>query len=143
MNKRFFGELLSSFGKPPVIGALGCYGFFMTEDTNASTLLWALPLTLATLPLLPLYILGEGILEEENKKEFETRTKNLSRVTLPKNYAYITKVNGAFFVEPFYTDGEEDPFETEADARLFLQCLHYKEVLSNDTERFETFWIKD
>jgi len=143
-KKRFFGEVFSVLGSPPVTGALGIYSCLVYRSKDKlATLFWSVPLTLTTLPLFPFYLLGEEIIKKEDQKEFDARTKSLERVTLPQEYAYITPADGLFLVEPFYMEGEEDPFDSEADARLFLQCLHYKEVLSNDTERLITFWIKD
>lgn len=136
-KKKFFGKALAILGTPPVCGIVACI------SSSGLDWFWAAPLAIITCPLLPFYYVGHNILKEIYDDEFSNRTKDLTRVSLPLDYSYIEKSKDGFLVQPFCYEGEEEPFETENDARLFLQCLHYHEVLSVDTDRPITFWIKD
>lgn len=135
-QKKFFGQALTLLGTPPVVGLVTCIG------TSGLDWLWAAPLTLTTLPLLPFYYLGHNIIKEVETEEFLKRTQGLPRVSLPTNFAHIEESENGWLVHPFDYEDNEEPFDTEGEARLFLQCLHYHEVLSVDTERPITFWIK-
>lgn len=144
-GKRFLGDALRIVGTPSAFGLMGCVSGLSSEDGNLriSDLLWAVPLSLTTLPLLPLYFLGDKLVKEVEEEEFFLRTKDLPTVVLPEHYLWITNVESEWRVEPFFMDGEEDAFESETEARLFVETLQYKEVLSKDCQDRQTFWIKN
>ena len=135
--KKLLGKTLTILGMPPIYGLVSCI------RTNGLDWLWAAPLCITTLPLLPLYYMGHNILKEIEMEGFAKRTKDFPKVSLPLEYAYIEKSKDGWLVKPFAYEDEEEPFNTETEARLFLETLHYHEVLSVDTERPITFWIKD
>jgi len=141
MIKRMVANILCWFGKPAKFAIAHAINTeFKLTNTN---LWWSAPMSLMTFPLLPLALGGDKLLNEVDKKEFLERTRHLPKVYLPKDFLYIESSEDGWLVQPFYDDGEEEPFESEFDARLFLKNLHYHEVISKDTDRFLTFWIKD
>ncbi len=142
MNKKFFGRALTTIGSPAAYSLMVCFSSAQTTDYKAN-LIWAIPLSIITLPLLPAYLIGDKLLKKVEMETFNALTKHLAKVKLPKDYAYIVKVDDHWLIEPFHMEGEEEEFDSEAEARLFLQCLHYHEVISEDADVPLTFWIKD
>jgi hypothetical protein len=140
--KRLLGETLRMAGAPQSYGLMQCF-CALTYDKQIWRLLWAVPLTVTTLPLLPLWLIGDGMVKEVEEEEFSQRTKDLPTIALPEHYLWIIKVDNEWRIEPFYMDDEEDAFESEAEARLFVETLQYHEVLSKDCQGYQTFWIKD
>ncbi len=141
-SKRLLGETLRLAGAPQSYGLMQCFSA-LTYDKQIWRLLWAVPLTVTTLPLLPLWIIGDGLVKQVEEEEFSQRTKDLPTITLPEHYLWIVKVDDEWRVEPFFMDGEEDAFESETEARLFVETLQYHEVLSKDCQDHQTFWIKN
>jgi hypothetical protein len=144
-SKRLLGDALRIVGTPSAFGLMGFVSGLSSEDGNLriGNLLWAVPLSLTTLPLLPLYFLGDKLLKQVEEEEFSQRTKGLLTIDLPEHYLWITNVENEWRVEPFFMNGEEDAFESEVEARLFVETLQYKEVLSKDCQSRQTFWIKN
>ena len=143
MNKKLLGQALTVIGTPASYFSSMLLGCLPAGDVIGIAI--SAPLTILSLPLMPFAVKGRMIIDECLREEFVQRTKDLEHVMLPNKYAYIVPMEtcGLCKVEPFYMDGEEEPFLSEEDARLFLKTLHYHEVLSKDTERLVTFWVKD
>ena len=142
MNKRWLGNLLKMIGYPSTVATTAMLSALPRRSIG---LVVAVPCAILTLPFLPFAVKGEKIVSECNIAEFKERTKALPRVVLPKHYAYIEKHpddNGEWIVQPYHYENEEEPFSSEAEARLFLETLQYHEVISLDTARNQTFWIK-
>jgi hypothetical protein len=148
MNKRTLGNALTTLGSPAMLGWMGTFNCF-TADGNLKDLLWAVPLTLITLPLLPVWLKGEKILTECNEEDFKKRTAHLPKVhnlSIADN-VHIEESEGKFFIWPFYIqDGEDgEPFDSEEETRTFLKNLGYIEVV--DPNNYQgylcgTLWIK-
>ena len=142
MSKRLLGKVLRAIGTPSVFGMTSFF-HSIAYDEKFSNLIWAAPLTVATLPLLPLFILGDKLSQQLDVKDFLKRTKDLPREHLPIDYLYLVQDDKEWKIEPLHMDGEEEAFPSEADARYFLYTLNYREVLSKDTDRLMTFWVKN
>ena len=142
-KKRFFGNTFAMLGAPAIFGLTASFLAVGGRDGEPWHLLWTVPLSVVALPLLPFWLLGDKIIRDVNEEEFHIRTKDLEKISLPKDYLYIVQLDGKWMVEPLCLEDEEAPFDSEDDARLFMKCLHYKEVLSIDSGRLQTFWIKD
>jgi hypothetical protein len=142
MDNRDVGELLVTIGSPAALAALGLASIG-TAEGKPSTLLWAIPLAIVTLPLLPFYLKGEQLLALANREEFQTRTAALPRVNLPKDFAYIEEFEGEWYVQPFNYMDEVDTFDSQAEAIVWLVDHAYKEVVALDfPTATDTYWIK-
>ena len=136
-NKLLLGKTLQMMGIPATYPWLCCLSGQMKH------LVWTVPVGVMTLPLLPLWLIGDNLVKEVEEEEFSQRTKDFPTVDLPEHYLWIVKINDEWRVEPFCMDGEEDAFESETEARLFVETLQYKEVISKDCQDHRTFWIKN
>jgi hypothetical protein len=152
MDDRKLGLIYSAIGSPAALGVVGTLGVFTASGTPR-TLLWSVPLTIVTLPLLPFWLLGEKMINEVENEEFELRVAELPHLDgpLPEDFTYIeafrdeNEEKDRFYVNPFYYMGNEDaeePFDSEEEARLFLQSLGYHEVVFNSQGNRSTYWIK-
>lgn len=151
MNKRTLGNALTVLGSPAMLGAVGLMSVF-TADGNPANLLWAAPLVIISLPLLPVYMQGEKILRACNRQDFILRTQSLARVTeLPHDHTSIEKFEGKFYLQPTSAVYDEGPFDSLAEARTFLDNMGYREVVYMKSIEFDhaweqypldTYWIK-
>lgn len=151
MNKRQLGNALLSLGSPVMLGTLGIMSSF-SADGDPKNLFWAVPLTLLTLPLAPIYMQGSKLISECDQKDFIIRTRDLPRMThLPLGYVSIDEFEGKFYLSPLPLLDDEGPFASMGEARSFLDNLGYREVVymkSIEAEHpwekypFETYWIK-
>jgi hypothetical protein len=127
-----------------MLGVAGTLNAF-TSKGKLIDLVWTLPLTVVSLPLLPFYLEGEKFLLEANRKDFQTRTQYLPQVNGVKDFARIEEYQDKFFVYPFHIEEGEEPFNSMEDAKLFLHNLGYQEVVDFDKSTqfsLETLWIK-
>lgn len=139
MSKKFLGKFLTFVGAPSVFAGTRCLTGLVRSPIE---LAWALPLTLLTIPLMPFALAGSKIIDQCLLNEFKERAANLPRISLPEDYFCIEKRKGKWLVQPLYNDGEEGSFATEAEAIGFLEALEFHEVLSVDTDRLITYWVK-
>jgi len=139
---KLFSKICCAIGRPAAITTLSFVKSIVSEKINPFALILKCPLVLITLPLLPFAFLGERSLNNSVKNDFNCRTKDLPKVMLPKHYLWIDNYNNSYQVEPLFSDGEEDHFDNEEGARLFIKSIGYKEVVSIDCNRLKTFWIK-
>jgi hypothetical protein len=144
-NRRTIGNALATLGSP---ASLTWAYILSTVDDPDLSWLWAVPLAIATLPLLPLAFRGESILSACDREDFHQKTKHLPHVYLPygthpQAWAYIE--NGEhqdFLVQPFYYQDEAEPFDNLAEARQFLQEHGYEEVVALDhPDALDTYWV--
>ena len=148
MNKRTVGKFLLTMGQPSEF-ALNSVSECFSPDRSYINLLWSVPLTLATLPLLFASVKGVNLLLEAADEEFARKAAGLPRVhgPLPNDHVMIEahQMDGytLYYLNPFdYSDGEE-PFETEEEAETFLVALGYHEVVPVDAGMYQrTYWIK-
>jgi len=151
MNKRQLGTALMTLGSPAMLGAVGLMSVF-TADGDPKNLFWSVPLTIVSLPLLPIYMQGEKLLSECDQEDFLARTDTLPRVTeLPSDYTSIEEFEGKFYLEPTSSVYDEGPFYSMGEARTFLINMGYREAVymksieyDNAWEKypFQTYWIK-
>lgn len=142
MLKRTFGNILTTLGAPAGIGVWVSMGS-VSLGGNPLHLLWSVPLSIVSLPLLPLYLEGEKLLSQCDVEDFQEQTKHLPRVADPQDALYIEPTDdGKFLIGPLY---DEDPFNSMMDARSFLQALGYQEVIDSDNPHphlWGTIWVK-
>jgi len=136
--------MLITLGKPVEFAV---YGVIAGFNGNPLDLLWAIPLLIVSLPLLPFHLRGEQICSEVEHEAFVNKNKHLEKVKLPKNYLYIDTREDAqeFYICPLFYTGELDAFLSLEEARQWLVNNNYREVVNIDNKNYYlniTFWIK-
>lgn len=146
--KKTIGTILTYIGGVSPISIISCTPHGIA-DKNLLHLLWAVPTAIITLPLLPVYLLGEKMLGEVEREEFINKTWNLPRVKdLGENFSYIEPLDddGAeWIVNPQYYmgSGEDGIFSSYKEAEDFLIAQGFSEVVHEGyTESYSTYWIK-
>ena len=149
MNKRTLGKVLTKIGTPFGLSIASVYSG-VNESLPIRTIVSGVA-TLLTLPLAPFLFKGEEILFKCDEEDFIKRTAHLPKVqSLGNDYARIEEDDDEFYVWPYSTmtgDDYEGVFDTEKEARGFLECQGYREVVClNDSytphHLWGTFWIR-
>ena len=147
--RRKLGEALKLLGLPSTLACMAALESISRPSDNLLRCLWSVPLAILSAPLLPLSFRGESLVYQCDKEDFLARTQALPHVYLSKqthaDAAYIEQTeNGDYLAQPFYDHYEAESFETEADARDFLENeLNLQEVVLLDyPEAIETYWIR-
>jgi hypothetical protein len=142
--KRSIAEGCLTVGTIPMICILQ---FTPYGGGNPLHCLWALPIGLITLPLLPLGMWGDRVIREYELADFAKETAHLPHVKLPEHYAYIDndkmeKVKSWYAIID-YTDEGFYECSSEEDAKTWLISKGYEEVVALDfPTAIGTYWIK-
>lgn len=148
MSKRTIGDICC------LIGAAPAYGIMALVPSGSSSfhpahLCWLIPTTIVTLPLLPFYFLGEKMIAECDKADFNQTTDNLPKVHLPKEYIAIeySDPSKVWCVTWWGSDKTttflEGDYPSIEEATSAVKAHGFHEVVSLDHEYYwGTFWIK-
>lgn len=114
---------------------------------NPLHLLWAIPVGLVTLPLLPIGTYGDKIIRECELDDFKKATSHLRCVSLPNEYSYIDndrgdQPNAWYCIVNHYDDFHE--FSSMEECRNWFLLNGFEEVVALDyPASLTTYWIKN
>lgn len=147
--KKTIGTALTFIGGISPFSIISCTPHGIV-DKNPLHLLWALPTAIITLPLLPIYLLGEKMLREVQREEFINKTWMLPSVKdLGKNFSYIESLaddDTGWIINPQYYmgTGEDGIYSSYEEAEEYLLEQGFSEVVHEGyTEAYSTYWIKE
>jgi hypothetical protein len=137
MDKLGEARRLCLIGSPAAIGWYGVMGVFSGGGGNPLHLLWAVPLCVVSLPVLPILLKGERLLRECQEEEFQKETAGLPHIVLPKDARWLDVAeDGTTYIGPEYEE-----YTDEANARAWLQANGYQEVVASEHKNSTSTWF--
>lgn len=138
--KRRVADVLRVLGSPFELALWSSLGAVTSASPH---LLWAVPLTLITLPLAPFYLVAEERHREFEREDFAAATAHLPRMSdVPDDHLYLSQHEDGTWLTAF---GEHGPYPTEEDLREALKAVGYHEVIdesNKDHHLWGTCWVR-